>query len=71
MCRAEIAKKNFEYITYSTPNVAAYELLDEDMKKNPAVFPDSDILSRCEVYEYIGEEGDSLYNELWKEVKSQ
>lgn len=71
LCRADIAKKNFEYITYSTPNIAAYDLLDEDMKKNPAVFPDSDILSRCEVYEYIGEDGDALYNELWKEVKSK
>ena len=32
MCRPEIAKANFEYITYPTPNKGAFELLDEDMQ---------------------------------------
>ena len=30
LCRPDIALKNFEYITYATPNKAAKELLDED-----------------------------------------
>ena len=42
MCRPEIAKANFEYITYPTPNKGAFELLDEDMQNNKAVFPDID-----------------------------
>lgn len=71
LARADIAKKNFEYITYSTPNKAAYDLLDEDMKNNKAVFPDKEILEKCEVFEYKGEEVDALYNELWKEIKSK
>ena len=28
LCRPDIAKKNFEYITYATPNEAAFRLLD-------------------------------------------
>ncbi len=40
LCRPDIALKNFEYITYATPNKAAKELLDEDMQNNKAVFPD-------------------------------
>ena len=62
--------KNFEYITYATPNKAAKELLDEDMQNNKAVFPDMDQLENCEVYRYLGDETDAVYNNLWKEVKS-
>jgi hypothetical protein len=67
--RPEIAKKNFEYITYPTPNKAAYDLIDKDLQNNTALFPTDDMLKNSEVYKYIGDEGDNLYNELWKEVK--
>ena len=70
LCRPEIAKANFEYITYPTPNKGAFELLDEDLQNNKAVFPDIDSLNNSEVYEYLGDETDNIYNELWKEVKS-
>ena len=70
MCRPEIAKANFEYITYPTPNKGAFELLDEDMQNNKAVFPDIDSLKDSEVYKYLGDDTDSIYNELWKEVKA-
>ena len=70
MCRPEIAKANFEYITYSTPNKGAFELLDEDMQNNKAVFPDIDSLKDSEVYQYLGDDTDAIYNELWKEVKA-
>ncbi|WP_432626943.1 ABC transporter substrate-binding protein [Brotaphodocola sp.] len=70
LCRPEIAKQNFDYITYSTPNKGAFDLLDEEIQNNKAVFPDIDSLKDSEVYEYLGDETDSIYNELWKEVKS-
>ena len=70
MCRPEIAKANFEYITYPTPNKGAFELLDEDLQNNKAVFPDIDSLNNSEVYQYLGDDTDAIYNELWKEVKA-
>ena len=70
LCRPEIAKQNFEYITYSTPNKGAFDLLDEEIQNNKAVFPDIDSLKNSEVYEYLGDEADTMYNDLWKEVKS-
>ena len=71
LCRPDIALKNFEYITYATPNKAAKELLDEDLQNNKAVFPDFESLENCEVFRYLGDEADGVYNSLWKEVKSQ
>ena len=72
MCRADIALKNFEYITYSTPNDAAKELIeDEDIKNSEIAFPDLSKYNNLESIKYLGEEGDRLYNEVWKEIKSE
>ncbi len=71
LCRPEIALRNFEYITYPTPNKGAFELLDEDLQANKALFPDIDSLEGSEVYRYLGDEDDGVYNALWKEVKSR
>mgnify|MGYP002678284490 FL=1 len=71
MCRGDVALKNFEYITYSTPNDAARDLIeDEDLKNSKIAFPDLSQYSGLETYTYLGEDGDSLYNDMWKEVKS-
>lgn len=71
MCRDDIALMNFDYITYSTPNDAARELIeDEDIKNSSIAFPDLSQYQNLEVFSYLGEEGDELYNSLWKEVMS-
>lgn len=71
LCRPDVAAKNFEYITYSTPNVGALELLDDEYLENKAVFPDTkELLKNSEFYHYLGQKGDSLYNDRWKTVKS-
>ena len=70
LCRPDIAKMNFDYITYSTPNSAAKAMLDEEIQNNKAVFPDMDKLVNGEVFRYLGDEVDGIYNDMWKEVKS-
>ncbi|MBO5552539.1 MAG: spermidine/putrescine ABC transporter substrate-binding protein, partial [Lachnospiraceae bacterium] len=69
--RPEIALMNFDFVTYSTPNVPGRELIEEeDIRNSEVAYPGNDILKRCEAYSYLGEEGDSLYSEMWKKVKS-
>ena len=71
MCRPEIALMNFDFITYSTPNTAAREMIeDEAIRDSEVAYPPEEILERCDTYSYLGEEGDALYNEMWKKVKS-
>ena len=71
LCRPEIALMNFEYITYSTPNEAAREMIeDPEIRNSEIAFPDDSILSRCETFTYLGEDADEVYNQLWREVKS-
>ncbi len=70
LARPEIALMNFEYITYSTPNEGARNLIeDEDIKNSPVAFPNLEDYD-LEVYYYLGEETERIYNDLWKEVGS-
>ncbi|WFR60190.1 ABC transporter substrate-binding protein [Anaerocolumna sp. AGMB13025] len=71
MCDPEIALKNFEYITYSTPNKAARDLIkDEDIKNSKVAFPEASVLERCQTYQYLGTDLEKLYLDKWNEVKS-
>lgn len=71
LCRPEIALMNFEYITYSTPNEKARELIEDPAIRNSEIaFPGDSILSRCETFTYLGEDADEVYNQRWREVKS-
>lgn len=71
MCRPDIAKMNFDFITYSIPNEAGRDLLDPEYRNNPIAFPDDSALENCETFQYLGDENDAVYNELWRELKSK
>ena len=72
LCRPDIALMNFEYITYSTPNAEARKLIeDEDIRNSQIAFPDLSQYNNLETYQYLGEDADYIYNELWKEIKSK
>ncbi len=70
LCRPDIAYLNFDYITYSTPNIPARDLIeDEDIRNSPIAFPDLS-LYELETYKCLGEKADRHLNDLWREVKS-
>lgn len=72
MCRGDIALLNFDYITYSTPNTAAQALIeDDDIRNSKIAFPDLSQYDGLETYSYLGDDADTLYNDLWKEIKSK
>ena len=72
LCRPDIAKLNFDYITYSTPNTAARDLIEDEAIKNSTIaFPGNDVLNRCETFQYLGTKFDEVYNKLWREIKSK
>ena len=71
LAREDIAVKNFEYVTYTTPNLKAQQLIkDPKIKNSNVAFPDDATLSRCQTYSYLGQKADAMYNDYWKKVKS-
>ena len=72
LCRPEIAKMNFDYITYSIPNSEGRKLIEEDwMRESRIAFPEPQDLINCETFKFLGDENDAVYNQLWREVKSK
>ncbi|WP_352418418.1 spermidine/putrescine ABC transporter substrate-binding protein [Proteiniborus sp.] len=69
MTRPEIAKKNTEYIGYSTTNKETMKLLDPEVINNEVAYPSDDIINNCEVFLDPGEIIKE-YDRIWTEVKS-
>lgn len=67
LCRPEIAKRNAEYIGYSTSNQAAMELLGEGYADNATYNPPQDVLDRCEIFGDLGTFV-TEYEKIWMNV---
>lgn len=68
LCRPDIALKNFEYITYATPNTGAMEDIDEEILNDPGAFADAETMDRCEVFTWLGDEVEEVYNDAFNEI---
>lgn len=70
LCEPEIALANCEYTGYSTPNQAAYDLLDEETKNNPLCYPSQEYLTEnTEVFICLSNEANALMQSLWNQLK--
>lgn len=67
LCRTDVAYLNAEYTGYSSPQKEVVELLDEELRNNPAAYPSEEIINNCEVFKYIGEFVE-YYNRAWIEI---
>jgi spermidine/putrescine-binding protein len=65
MLDGDVARTNFEYLTYGIPNKEILDLTD-----NEILNPDDEILSRCETLKNLGPTIDDLYSKYWKEFKA-
>ncbi|MEE4216518.1 MAG: extracellular solute-binding protein [Xanthomonadales bacterium] len=68
MMRPEIAQACVEYVGYATPNKAALELLDEETRNNPVIFPPAEVVENGEFQTDVGE-AIELYNKYWEMLK--
>jgi spermidine/putrescine-binding protein len=69
--RPDVAKLNADYSGYSTPNTGAFELLDAEVQEDPAAYPSSETIAKCEIFQYLGTEGEELYLAKWQQIKGK
>lgn len=69
MLRPEIAAKNAQYVGYATPNKDALALLPEEVTSDESFYPSEEAMEKMEVYENLGTDLLSLYNDLFLEAK--
>jgi len=65
---AEVHGAIATYVQYPCPNAAALAFIPEADRANPALYPPREVLERCEVGTYKGEEIESLYEEALTRV---
>ena len=71
MCKAKVAKQNFDYIYYTTPNSTAIKTIPSKYVSNPAVFPSKETIARCTLLKNLDPDTTKIYSDSWKEVKSK
>ena len=70
MCEVDIGKANAEYIGYTTPMQAVWEVLDEDLKYSEIAFPSEEIEAKEKVFTALSDEVNSELDVKWSEMKS-
>ncbi len=72
MCRTDVSLANMGATGYASPNTASCEEYAAELDDYSAaiMFPDEDVLSRCEMYDNLPQETLDLYDSLWVKIKS-
>lgn len=70
LCKAKVAKMNFDYLYYTTPNKAAYKFIDKKYSANESVFPSAETVDRCSSIRALDDKTMKLYSDCWKDVKA-
>lgn len=71
MCEPDIAFANIDYICYSTPHQAAFDMLDEDVRESSVSYPDSQFIAdKTTVFVNLSDDANLKMQNLWTEMKS-
>ncbi len=70
LCEPEVAAANIEAIGYSTPNTAAFALLDEETQNSPISYPSQEIMDKAETFLVLPDETNALIDQLWTSLLS-
>lgn len=71
MCEPDIAYSNIDYICYSTPHSAAFEMLDEETQNDPVSYPEQEFIAEnTTVFVNLSDEAGRQMQNLWTEMKS-
>ncbi len=65
----DVAAQLTEYIYFLCPNRPSYELLSDEIREDPILFPPAEVVERLEMIDDLGEDN-IKYTQLWDEIKA-
>ncbi|MFV0497689.1 MAG: PotD/PotF family extracellular solute-binding protein [Candidatus Fimivivens sp.] len=68
MCEPAVGAANCAYIGYSTPNLAALELLDDEIKFNPIAYPSDEVLAKTAYFVPLDDTLNKALDAGWKQL---
>jgi spermidine/putrescine-binding protein len=66
--RPDVSAAITDEVQYGNPNTAAFDLISEDVRTSPAVFPAADSLTKLQYVEDVGDDIE-MYNSAWESIK--
>ncbi len=71
MCEPDIAYANIDYICYSTPHSAAFDMLDEEVQNDPVSYPNEQFIAdKTTVFVNLSDDASAEMQNLWTKMKS-
>lgn len=70
MCEPDVALANTEYVGYTTPMHAVWEMLDDELKYSEIAYPSDEIKAKQHVFTALSDEVNSELDIKWSEMKS-
>ncbi|WP_254567733.1 PotD/PotF family extracellular solute-binding protein [Oscillatoria sp. HE19RPO] len=70
MFQPRVAADLIERLYFATPNRAAYNLLSQELRENPTLFPPESVLERCQGILPLSTEKEKEYARYWIRLKS-
>lgn len=70
MLRPDIAAANTNYVFYASGNKAALDLIDPEVKGDPAIYPPAEVSAKLFPLKAHSPEYDELLTETWQAIKS-
>ena len=70
MLRAEIAAANTNYVFYASGNKAALDLIDDEVKSDPAIYPPPEVLAKLFPLKAHSAAYDRLLTRSWTRIKT-
>ncbi len=67
---AEVGREIAQTIQFPTANRAAKDLMPEEYKSSPVIFPSEEVLAKCEPGFYLGEEATKVRDEIWTRIQA-
>ncbi len=70
MLDKDVAMTNFDYLTYSIPNISVIDSVRDDGARWVSCSLRIPVLEKCEALKNLGPAADDLYTKYWKKFKS-
>lgn len=70
MCEPDVGLANAEYIGYTTPMHAVWEMLDDELKNSEIAYSSDEIKAKQHVFTALSDEVNSELDVKWSEMKS-
>jgi putrescine transport system substrate-binding protein len=70
MLRPDIAAANTNYVFYASGNKAALELIDEEVKNDPAIYPTPEVAAELFTLKAHSPDYDEVLTEAWQRIKA-